>query len=599
MIWKEEDLIDILKNDGSIYKNYENNSYFFDLQKEVKLECIVLKLNNKTNIVNIEYSNDNLIFYSFDNELCETKDNTMIFMLSEKISVRYLRICIKKDNLKQINFYIRKFPLLFVAARTDGFGARITALLNAIYLADRLNCKFGFVWPIRSFPKIINNSKSVVYAPFIEDEKYIFNRKFLKNYSYTKLLKDNIEKPLFKYMDIGDFSISNRSINRLLIKPYANPWGWTTPFGYCFQYFDNISEEEYFNGLRKAWKKIGFSDLLSNVLNRADFEAGKIGNFVNIHIRSGDMVYTKHRFNIPEHFFVKHVVSVEMALFVIELELKKHNKILICGDDIETLEAIKNYYISKLDRVLFLHDFSSRYNFSNLEQLFFELQFRSKAQAIYTTKSAFGILPYAIGKSEKLINIYDFLFAQDNLYKILTNYNGLIAMNQLQTSLSNWIFFQIGIISNIEIDILIKYIKKSLRIDNDNFSYKISFLYCLLKKKKITEAEKYCQLLLRNCNYDIDRIIQVGLFGAWNFIFNAVLETYEIHQHSTSLRYFAALIFQKKQDIYSSLNILAHLYNSSKLNNIQCGKYVELLNVYITNQTSQIQNLNNTLNIKT
>ncbi|HEH4459589.1 TPA: hypothetical protein SG266_001638, partial [Campylobacter coli] len=115
----------------------------------------------------------------------------------------------------------------------------------------------------------------------------------------------------------------------------------------------------------------------------------------------------------------------------------------------------------------------------------------------------------------------------------------------------------------------------------------------------ITEAEKYCQLLLRNCNYDIDRIIQVGLFGAWNFIFNAVLETYEIHQHSTSLRYFAALIFQKKQDIYSSLNILAHLYNSSKLNNIQCGKYVELLNVYITNQTSQIQNLNNTLNIKT
>ncbi|EAI4489648.1 hypothetical protein, partial [Campylobacter coli] len=112
MIWKKEDLIDILKSDGSVYKNYENNSYFFDLQKEIKLECIVLKLNNKTNIVNIEYSKDNLIFYSFDSELCEIKDNAMIFILSEKISVRYLRICIKRDNLKQINFYIRKFPLL-------------------------------------------------------------------------------------------------------------------------------------------------------------------------------------------------------------------------------------------------------------------------------------------------------------------------------------------------------------------------------------------------------------------------------------------------------------------------------------------------------
>ncbi|EAI8948434.1 hypothetical protein CRL65_08985, partial [Campylobacter coli] len=64
MIWKEEDLIDILKSDGSVYKNYENNSYFFDLQKEIKLEYIVLKLNNKTNIVNIKYSKDNLNFYS-------------------------------------------------------------------------------------------------------------------------------------------------------------------------------------------------------------------------------------------------------------------------------------------------------------------------------------------------------------------------------------------------------------------------------------------------------------------------------------------------------------------------------------------------------
>ncbi|EIS1468743.1 hypothetical protein LY505_001840, partial [Campylobacter coli] len=85
MIWKKEDLIDILKSDGSVYKNYENNSYFFDLQKEIKLECIVLKLNNKTNIVNIEYSKDNLIFYSFDSELCKIKDNAMIFILSEKI----------------------------------------------------------------------------------------------------------------------------------------------------------------------------------------------------------------------------------------------------------------------------------------------------------------------------------------------------------------------------------------------------------------------------------------------------------------------------------------------------------------------------------
>ncbi|EKJ1227896.1 hypothetical protein PIR45_001515, partial [Campylobacter lari] len=135
MIWKEDDLIDILKSDSSICKNYENNSYFFDLQKEIKLECIYLKLNNKIDIKNIEYSSDNLNFYSFGSELCEIKDNIITFVLSEKISLRYLKICIKKEDLKQVNFYIRKFPLLFIAARCDAFGSRIMALLNAVWLS--------------------------------------------------------------------------------------------------------------------------------------------------------------------------------------------------------------------------------------------------------------------------------------------------------------------------------------------------------------------------------------------------------------------------------------------------------------------------------
>ncbi len=62
------------------------------------------------------------------------------------------------------------------------------------------------------------------------------------------------------------------------------------------------------------------------------------------------------------------------------------------------------------------------------------------------------------------------------------------------------------------------------------------------------------------------------------------------------MRYLAALIFQKKQDIHSSLKILRELYDGGELNSIQHDKYIELLNVYITNQTTQIQNLNNTLN---
>ncbi|HEC1786766.1 TPA: hypothetical protein R1733_001634, partial [Campylobacter lari] len=287
MIWKEDDLIDILKSDSSIYKNYKNNSYFFDLQKEIKLECIYLKLNNKIDIKNIEYSSDNLKFYAFDSELCEIKDNIITFVLSEKISLRYLKICTKKEDLKQVNFYIRKFPLLFIAARTDALGERLCSLLNAIYLADRLNCKFGFVW---EYPDWWRNrdikqdqEKQEIISPSICHEEDIFGKRFIAHHSYTGKIKATMESCFW------DKKLERKTRNFL---SYGNGWGFYTSQMYLCNIFTDVDKNEYLDKLSLFFKNIQFSRDYTTIISMVEKIKRQINKeFISLHIRGADIVY--------------------------------------------------------------------------------------------------------------------------------------------------------------------------------------------------------------------------------------------------------------------------------------------------------------------
>ncbi|EHP5805003.1 hypothetical protein KMX90_001903, partial [Campylobacter coli] len=459
MIWKEEDLIDILKSDGSVYKNYENNSYFFDLQKEIKLEYIVLKLNNKTNIVNIKYSKDNLNFYSFDSELCKIKDNAMIFILSEKISVRYLRICIKKEELNQINLYVRKFPLLFIAARGDAFGSRIMALLNAIWLSKKLNCKFGFVWP-NAFNVLGVKKNENVIIPSVLPEQSIFTKKFVSGYSYTKLLKSH-PGSIFQYK-----AANKMSIDRLLEKPYSHDFGWYVSGGFIDIYLDGLQDGEYLTGLRNAWREIQFLPDFNNSIQKGLDEAEKLGEFVSIHIRCADLCYSDYRFNMIRNYKFKHIVTVEMALAIIDYELNRQN-VLICGDDLALLDSLKKHYNQqpRKFKLYSMNDFVNKYTFkTNIEQMFFELYFRSKSSVIYSTKSTFGILPYLISNDSCLKHIYEF-YNKRTYYEYIKNNIGKITVHDYQLAASYFILFILGIEIEVDANELYIYIRKSLSYD--------------------------------------------------------------------------------------------------------------------------------------
>ncbi|EJC1926828.1 hypothetical protein MX958_001150 [Campylobacter coli] len=545
MIWKEEDLIDILKSDGSVYKNYENNSYFFDLQKEIKLEYIVLKLNNKTNIVNIEYSKDNLNFYSFDSELCKIKDNAMIFILSEKISVRYLRICIKKEELNQINLYVRKFPLLFIAARGDAFGSRIMALLNAIWLSKKLNCKFGFVWP-NAFNVLGVKKNENVIIPSVLPEQSIFTKKFVSGYSYTKLLKSH-PGSIFQYK-----AANKMSIDRLLEKPYSHDFGWYVAGGFIDIYLDGLQDGEYLTGLRNAWREIQFLPDFNDSIQKGIDEAGKLGEFVSIHIRCADMCYSDFRFIMLRNYKYRHIVTVEMALAIIDYELNRQN-VLICGDDLALLDSLKKHYSNqpRKFKLYSMNDFVNKYTFkTNIEQILFELYFRSKSSLIYSTKSTFGILPYLVSESSRLNHIYDFC-SKNDYYKYIKSNIGKIVVHDYQLAASYFVLFIMGIEIEVDINELYIYIRKSLSHDKLNITYQLFLFFTLLRKGKNYQAEKYICFLFKKYPKSIFSFIQKEPLNIYKNIITEIMSLQEKKYNFSFL--FASAVYSHHKDYENSL----------------------------------------------
>ncbi|EJR6051622.1 hypothetical protein NXK64_001129, partial [Campylobacter coli] len=489
---------------------------------------------------------DNLIFYSFDSELCKIKDNAMIFILSEKISVRYLRICIKKEELNQINLYIRKFPLLFVAARGDAFGSRIMALLNAIWLSKKFRCKFGFVWNALFHIKQDDNVQHKTVMPSLPLEEEVFESIFIKKYSYTKLLK-SYPGSIFQYK-----AANKMSIDRLLEKPYSHDFGWYVAGGFIDIYLDGLQDGEYLTGLRNAWREIQFLPDFNDSIQKGIDEAGKLGEFVSIHIRCADMCYSDFRFIMLRNYKYRHIVTVEMALAIIDYELNRQN-VLICGDDLALLDSLKKHYSNqpRKFKLYSMNDFVNKYTFkTNIEQILFELYFRSKSSLIYSTKSTFGILPYLVSESSRLNHIYDFC-SKNDYYKYIKSNIGKIVVHDYQLAASYFVLFIMGIEIEVDINELYIYIRKSLSHDKLNITYQLFLFFTLLRKGKNYQAEKYICFLFKKYPKSIFSFIQKEPLNIYKNIITEIMSLQEKKYNFSFL--FASAVYSHHKDYENSL----------------------------------------------
>ncbi|ARQ99271.1 sugar transferase [Campylobacter devanensis] len=376
-----------------------NQWWMIDLQKPQSIEYIRItnrdKYKERQKTLKFEFSIDkDSEFIEFDKSLIDWSDDLQYITIyvGYKMDIRYIRITQTAQwplYFKYINIYQRKFPYLIVATRLDGFGSRIFALLNAMYLAFKLKSKYGFTW--NSFS---NSSKTIGEL----DEKYIFTQDYLKKYSYTDSV---VHRSFPRFSFYGSFQ-------ELEYYP-TERYGFYMPNHYPLnKHFIDFDDNEYRACLNKSFYNIGFNDSIKNAIDIAKKLSDEFGEFECIHIRNGECIDELINFILRSDANGR-IFPLELVNILLNKLSNNKTIVLFSPDNSADLicDIIKNKNIINSAN---LFTTKTTYKLNSIEHIAFDLVLMSKSGVIYSRKaSVYSLLASYIGntKLEYIDNLFD------------------------------------------------------------------------------------------------------------------------------------------------------------------------------------------------
>ncbi|EAL7941908.1 hypothetical protein DWT22_09120, partial [Campylobacter coli] len=168
---------------------------------------------------------------------------------------------------------------------------------------------------------------------------------------------------------------------------------------------------EYLDSMRKIWENMGFNEKLKNVFGQARRKAKSIGSFSALHIRSGDVIFSKNcQKSVVSKSIYYRALAIPLALEIINLEIQDNNKVIIFSDDLDLLQSFKknlskvlNLTSEQEDNIIYSIDLNI--NSDNLAyQILYEIYLMSLSSKIYcTSNSGFANLAVLIGNKKQEI----------------------------------------------------------------------------------------------------------------------------------------------------------------------------------------------------
>ena len=374
-----------------------------------------------------------------------------------------------------------------VAARNDGFGERMCAMLNAMYIAKKTGWTFKFIW--QDPPKLENNDQNVL-LPWNDmlPQDLMFSKNFISQYAtkdipwqydvtlaHYKSLKEITQKPSKKWNErqIGHYSIQN----------------------YLGQQLHDINTNEYANILQECWNEIEFTPNIQHIITQAKYHKNLPTNFTAIHIRCGDILYYFH-----DEYETKHkIANPYLAIEIITREIQEDNSIILFSDDLSVLQNIKEQF-SSTNKVFIIDDFFERTQHTQLEQSIFEIMIMSQAKKLYSGISGFSRLANMIGNNQHII-IYD-LFNTQEQYDIISKHIQQYELPAIHKAFSYMYLFSLAKSLKMSPHTQKTYIQEAITLNPNSLTYKILFIYVLLLNKDLVNANE--QLKAIYCHHESD-----------------------------------------------------------------------------------------------
>ena len=357
---------------------------------------------------------------------------------------------------------------------------------------------------------------------------FLFTPSFMENY-----YSDSV--PISR-----DDSISRRykTLKAFLQNPFSYPFGEYAPLDILSACWEDIDSDEYFMILRECWNEIVSPEAM-NLINLAKKKAQTLGDFVVIHIRSGDVVYGNDVLkSINPYQFIQKPLSPYLALEIIDKERQKGRNVVLFSDDLPTLQALKqqnNQMLKNNENIggLWIADDLCD-SLLGFERRIFEVILMSEAQVLYSSgESLFSRLSLMIGEV-KSITVNEFLTPQ-NQYEIIKEYLESYRFHSAQEAFAYLKLWDLGRLLSCPVSIQKSYIQKASFLSH-LITYKVLYVFSLLENQEFEEANSFLSEVYQSWKDEFIQHLLSGHYGneKANFLFAF-----------TFLPYFASLSVEK------------------------------------------------------
>lgn len=447
----------------------ENGKVVCKFNKKIRIESIEVQGLDKHDCLQIGYLDDenNYINLNIMREKVFKSDNGLVFCIEKHID--NIVLIILKDIVLQ-NTDITFLKLInngvIFTNRIDGFGERMCAFLNAMYLSYLTGFDFKFHWhePCCELEHWNNDKELLLPYSSLGYKSDIFTDSFIETFHVNKV--DCNAADAFSLDSID--SVKKTSI-------------CLCDHQELFWHFKDMDVIDYRETLPILWKQIGFNASVLSIVNNAEAIVDKIGNFISIHIRAGDIIYG----NSSSLIYSYKATNICLALELIERYLNKYN-IIMFSDDISVVKYIQGVFkLHKYACQLFIADdlFDRKY-FSGIQQNFFEICVMSKSKKIFSSDSGFSRLALMIGNCKEHYKFLEYFTKEE---QVCITKDKLLKFN-LNKNHQAFCYMHLYLIT-LELN----------RFDSRLEEY-VQYAYNCIPSK--TYAVLYCNFLLKNYHYD-------------------------------------------------------------------------------------------------
>lgn len=254
----------------------------------------------------------------------------------------------------------------FISSRNDGFGERLKALMNTIYIAKKTGGHARFVWEV--MPESMARDHSVISA------EETFSPTYLENF--------RIKYKDFKNLKIKHLSQEARSIAADMPQSPGVDAILVGQGSLINQAPTLMRKFDLSMGQLSAFRSIEFSDELEKA-RRAAYDLEIPEKTIAVHLRAGDIVYGRYRFMDR---YTSKVVPSPLAIDIVKNYERAGIGTLIFGQDEVLCKLLKDRFGARL-----ASEIGDSFDFSETQKALFEITLMSRAQAIYAGSSGFAV----------------------------------------------------------------------------------------------------------------------------------------------------------------------------------------------------------------